>query len=595
MGKLQSIISKENLYYTAASLGAGLIAARYLTLPSKAIATVSLITAGTSAAGRSFIDDESTKTRRGIVTVCSIAASFFTAALFLNTYFADILSKEIISIVLGSNFLGQAVMAVLLKTVLFNPFSSVKTFLKLSDDQLLSLHEKYENDHESYQKLSPLMQLLLYNQVILVGKTLTILPAPPTEEEISGLTDEEVKKLYYCDGFIFTEDCPAAKELLLRFYQLGLTYDSSFDLFMIDVPLPIPSTPSEVKKLSMKQQKWLKVFFEKNPKVEKKLDVNLRWEMVNSDILSTCYWDSNNIPQANHRLIRSIYMSALKIEKWLSYSFKNQEALKLRFKELKLDHTFPLHPQTPKEVATLDETWVHHYHKHYDSSLLDQEVHKAFIARFFELDLIPPGIKSYEAWTTKQLNDYSMLEVPLPTHKIDLFALKENQRQWLFPIALKSEDWKSLSFPMQVLIRDKCFHRNTAYKIHFTIPTFQELCDTIIYNEIGQQLREQLQKDQAAWEKLPLLLQWQLNKKAFSENSLAMIPYAFDPNSLEKTPTENIRVYHSIFEENADLWEKLSYDQQVAFNIAFKSEYKDELPLKEKPVPPPRKKFLWIF
>ncbi|WP_420422052.1 hypothetical protein [Simkania sp.] len=270
MGKLQSIISKENLYYTAASLGAGFIAARYLTLPSKAVATVSLITGSATAVGRSLIDDKSTKTKMGIVATCAIATSFFATALFLNTYYAELLSLETVSILLSSHFVGQAIMTVLLKTVLFNPFSSVKTFLKLSDSQLLSLHEKYENDHEAYQKLTPLMQLLLYNQVVLVGKKLSILPAPPTEDEISALADAEVKELYLCDGFIFTEDCPAAKQLLLRFYQLGLSYDSSFDLFMEDVPLPIPSTPSEVKKLSHKAEKWLKVFFKKTLKPKKR-------------------------------------------------------------------------------------------------------------------------------------------------------------------------------------------------------------------------------------------------------------------------------------------------------------------------------------
>ncbi|WP_420422051.1 hypothetical protein [Simkania sp.] len=318
---------------------------------------------------------------------------------------------------------------------------------------------------------------------------------------------------------------------------------------------------------------------------------------MTSHILSACSWNSADIPDANHHLIQAIHKSASKIEKWVSYHYSSQQALKLRFQELKLEHTFPCHPQTPKEVKALDEAWIRHYHKNYDSSLFSKDVQKAFLGRFFQLDLEPPGIASYKTWTKAQLDAYSLLEVSLPTNKYELSALGKNQKQWIFPLALKSSDWKSLSFPVQSLICHECFNDHTSYALDFTIPTFQVLDKTIVWKEVGQQLHRQLKEDQEAWKKLPLLVQWKLNKKAFSDNSLPKIPYTLDPTSFEITPAENIREYHEIFKKKTSLWDQLSYEQQVGFNVAFKLKYKDELPLKAKPVvePPPRKKYFYFF
>lgn len=576
--RLQSFTSKENIYYSIATIGAGLVTARYLTLPSKAVATVSLITGSVTSIGRGFIDEDSSKIKKGITLICSFAASFFAAMLFLHAYYPTTFLTESVAIIIGSNLVGQAITAVLLNTALFNPFRSVKTLQRLSGSEIASLYEKYENDKEAYQSLSPLMQLLLYNQVFSIGKKLSTLPALPTEEDILALTDEEVIDLHSYENFIFTEDCPAARRLLVRFFELNLTYDVTFSSFMKDLPLPLPSTPSELRLLSSNQIQWLEPYFQTYPD-QGKLDINLQWDLYQLDILPNCIMRKDTIPKAHHCMIRELHKyHASDIETWISYSAENQQALKARFQELKLKHPFPCHPETAKEVEDLSRKWIHYYHQYAELSLLTEDAQNALMRRFFYLNLCPPGTKLNQPWTTAQLDLYSYIDFPFPKTKDTLFKFGPGQKLWIFPKALTSSEWQDLSFSMQALIFKECFNAQTNFNITFSMPKEGEIVSAKVPKKMARLLYQQFVRNEDQWKSLPLLAQWNLNQKVFHKNSCPSIPLTFDPKKLPRGAGKYASEYYLLFESHLELWDQLTYSQQYAFNEDFSERCNLELP-----------------
>lgn len=537
---------------------------------------MSLITGSASSIGRTFLNEESSLKKKGIVAACSIAASFFAGALYLNTYFSAVFSAKSLFMVLGSNLAGQAIMSLFVQTVLFDPFRSIETLISLNNDQLQDLCKKYEADAEAFKRLSPLMQQLFYYQSCMVNMRLSHVPAQPSEDDMAALSYEEILSLYDLKDFVFTENGPGMQKLLLRFFNYNLNYHSAFNTFLKDLPLVMPKNARQIERWSPEHKVWYKAFFKENPHAQSLLNVNLQRKLYIYRIVSHCRTKEGNIENAIPLEIRESHKKCQDYSKWISYTFEEQKSLKARFDEYNLEHDFPLHPQTADEVNELSETRLFVYHEKYELSLFSEEVHKAFLKRFFDLDKDPPDTRSFRAWTSAQLESYAMLEVPLPKTKDELYSLEENQKQWIFPIALKSPEWKDLSFPMQVLIFRKCFNTHSKFTIEFTLPTYKEATHTYTWKKDARQLYNQLKAHPEVWKSLPILLQWKLNTQHFHGNEVPAIPYQFDPTAFKEVPEKHIRLYYDLFKKEKALWSQLSFEQQMLLNNTF--DFRGKLP-----------------
>jgi len=77
MERIQNLLTKDNAYHLAASLGSGLVGARYLPISIKEAACISLITGAATAIGRAYLEGNTSKVKIVAVTLASIAATFF--------------------------------------------------------------------------------------------------------------------------------------------------------------------------------------------------------------------------------------------------------------------------------------------------------------------------------------------------------------------------------------------------------------------------------------------------------------------------------------------------------------------------------------
>jgi len=386
----QSLISKESALNFITAAGSSLLSARFIPVTIKESAIVGGYIAALSSTGNALIGKDASDFKKIIVKTAALALTFYGALSFapiINARFAVALTPQSITNMLAFHAFGQVVSFALAKTFFITPWN-------MSDRQIQKLYAKCEENPEQFKEFSTPEQQLLYRRFIELGLNISKLsPAKPTTEEIATLSDKQISTLYQYNVF-FTEE--GSQALLLRYFELNLSYRTEFACEIKTLPLSIPTV---IEEMSKEQLTWFKP------------------------------------------LVR-----------WIGIEPKTQETLAKRAKELELN-TPPVHPKTPEEVNQLSEDIVRAYHSELIPHL-SKEVTAAFNRRFYDFRLpLPNGIQTIDNLEQQEIWSFPEINILAPTTVEEINALHDNQLPWVYSaFVANNPSFCSLSFDAQEAI-----------------------------------------------------------------------------------------------------------------------------------------------
>ena len=143
--------------------------------------------------------------------------------------------------VLAFNALGQVATFAITKTYF-------TTFWNMSDEQIKTLHAKYEKDPKLSENLSNVENLLLYFRFEKLGLSTDQVEDEPVTEEIEALTESQVRTLHEYGTHL--NDEPEDSVLFLRYFNLNLAPLGASEGVIGGLSLPNLQTVEDVASLT---------------------------------------------------------------------------------------------------------------------------------------------------------------------------------------------------------------------------------------------------------------------------------------------------------------------------------------------------------